>query len=81
MKYIRPATMTTSLFQRFPHYSFLVLQQAYTHIVLLYNCRYNNFLINKSIILYYVHLLHVSIQLDHHQANINEMYTHIELYY
>jgi hypothetical protein len=30
---------------------------------------------------YYVHLLHVSIQLDHHQANIHKMYTHIQLCY
>jgi hypothetical protein len=31
--------------------------------------------INVLTFVYYVHLLHVSIQLDHHQANIHEMLT------
>jgi hypothetical protein len=43
-------------------------------------------ILNKQIhitvlICLFVHLLHVSIQLDHHQVNIHEMYTRIELYY
>jgi hypothetical protein len=35
--------------------------------------------ITVLIFVYYVHLLHISIQLDH-QADIHKMYTRIELY-
>jgi hypothetical protein len=55
----------------------------YIRVVLYYtavnirNKQINDYYINICL---FVHFLHVSIQLDHHQANIYKMYTRIELY-